>query len=78
MIAVVSIALLASLGAADNNPPVPYFNPGWTEGNNTKHIHIDAFYDLLCSSCKAYDPTFQEFLNSTDKEGNKWLDSISV
>jgi len=78
---ILALSLLASCVLA-NNPPISASENGYTTGAGKREIHIDAFYDLLCSTTAYLDPIFQQFLQSDAKDpqnpGAKWVDLLTV
>ena len=51
-----------------NSIPIYGTYPGWVEGPAKVGIHIEVFYDLLCSDSKAANPVVEQML------ATKWLD----
>ena len=57
---------LAALSAASFQNMTPVFGsyPGWLEGSDKAGIQVELFEDYLCSDCKAFDPVFEELLDT--------------
>ena len=60
-------ATLAAVCSA-NSTPIFGTYPGWLEGTDKVGIQIELFEDYLCSDCKAFNPVFEEVLDTP------WLD----
>ena len=54
---------LAALASA-NSTPIYGKYPGWTEGSDDTGIQIELFEDYLCSDCAAFNPIFEELLDT--------------
>ena len=61
----IAAAGLAAISAAYNSIPIFGTYPGWIEGKNQRKIQIQLFEDYLCSDCKAFNPVFEQLLDTT-------------
>ena len=61
-------AVLAAIGSAGQSTPIMGQYPGWTEGTDKVGIQIQLFEDYLCSDCAAFNPIFEQVLDTA------WLD----
>ena len=58
----------ASSGIENNSVPVFGTYPGWVQGEGRTGISVEIFLDLMCSSCQAENPVWNELLDTA------WLD----
>ena len=56
-------AALAALCSA-NSTPIFGTYPGWLEGGDKFGIQIELFEDYLCADCLAFNPIFEEVLDT--------------
>lgn len=58
------------MNSFSNSVPVFGTYPGWVEGNGAASISVELYEDLLCSDCKAFNPIWEEVMNT------EWLGSV--
>ena len=60
----IAASVAAHASAFYNSTPVYGKYPGWTEGTDKVGIQIELFEDYLCSDCAAFNPVFEELLDT--------------
>ena len=69
-------AAMAAVTSA-NSVPIMGQYPGWLEGEGKLGIQIELYEDYLCSDCKAFNPIFEQVLD-TEWEGATVRDQVTV